>query len=377
MSKVSKVALREKLISKERLSFYLDFYPPVINPNTGKETRREGLKMYILKNPKTKLEKQQEKTIRAAAEAIRAKRQMEIYEGSYGINSKEIQTIDFLVYFHEFIGKYENGKKNTYHSWKSAYKHLHHFCNGHLNTKKLTKGFVEDYRRYLNNAISLGQNDKSLSQNTKSIYFNKFRSVVKAACQDKYLSENPTEFVKGFKAKESQKEYLTIEELTQLFETPFNDKTFVAACRFAAYTGLRHCDIKKLKWSKICHSQSLDNYLNYTQQKTGKKEILPIKKEAFEVLGERQNNDDLVFPKMGCTSSYRRKLMLWTARARITKHITFHCLRHTNATLLLAGGETIYNISKMLGHSSLRHTEVYVKMMDKAKVRAANCIPTF
>jgi integrase len=376
MSKVSKVTLREKEISKGRLSLYLDFYPPIINLQTGKPTRREYLTMYVPIKPKTVEEKKETKAIRNAAEAICAKRQMEFYKGSYGLEKNQKVSIDFLVYFTDYVKRYENGKKNTYHSWKSAYNHLNNFCDGKLNSDNLNKGFVESYRRYLKNATSLDR-DKPLSQNTKGIYFNKFCSVVKAAKQDKYLSENPTEFIKGFKAKESDKEYLTLDELKQLFTTPFDDTTFINACKFATYTGLRHCDIKKMNWSEVCLSESLGNYLNYTQQKTGKKETLPIKKEAFELLGERQNDTDLVFPKMGCTSTYRRKLMLWTARAGIKKHITFHCLRHTNATLLLANGEDIYTVSKLLGHSSLRHTQVYAKVMDKSKVKAANSFPTF
>lgn len=370
------VTLREKKISKGRLSLYLDFYPPIVNPKTGKPTRRESLGMYIPMKPKTAEEKKETKGILEEAEAVRAKRQMQIYRGSYGLEKDQKVSIDFLVYFTDYVKRYENGKLNTYQSWKSAYKHLNKFCDGKLNSDNLNKGFVESYRSYLKGATSLDR-DKPLSQNTKSIYFNKFRSVVKAACYDKYLSENPAEYVKGFKAEESNIEYLTLEELKQLFDTPFDNTTFLKTCRFATYTGLRHSDIKKLKWSEIHYSEPLGNYITFVQKKVTKHNLLPIKKEAFELLGERQNDTDLVFPKMGCTSTYRRKLMLWTARAGIKKHITFHCLRHTNATLLLANGEDIYTVSKLLGHSSLRHTQVYAKVLDKSKVKAANSFPTF
>lgn len=60
--------------------------------------------------------------------------------------------------------------------------------------------------------------------------------------------------------------------------------------------------------------------------------------------------------------------------AGITKHITFHSFRHTNATLLISAGEDIYTVSKMLGHKELRTTEIYAKVLNSKKIEAANRI---
>lgn len=61
-------------------------------------------------------------------------------------------------------------------------------------------------------------------------------------------------------------------------------------------------------------------------------------------------------------------------RAGIDKHITFHCARHTYATLQLTLGTDIYTVSKLLGHKSLKTTEVYVNIIDEKKREAANRI---
>jgi site-specific recombinase XerD len=61
----------------------------------------------------------------------------------------------------------------------------------------------------------------------------------------------------------------------------------------------------------------------------------------------------------------------------ITKHITFHSARHTNAMLLLENGADIYTVSKRLGHREIRTTEIYTKNIDKKMKEAANMISEF
>jgi site-specific recombinase XerD len=67
-------------------------------------------------------------------------------------------------------------------------------------------------------------------------------------------------------------------------------------------------------------------------------------------------------------------LSAWLKAAGITKKITFHCFRHTFATLQLTNGTDIYTVSKMLGHSNLKYTQVYAKVVDEKKDKAAQAI---
>jgi site-specific recombinase XerD len=64
----------------------------------------------------------------------------------------------------------------------------------------------------------------------------------------------------------------------------------------------------------------------------------------------------------------------WILKAGITKYITFHSMRHTNATLLLSNGVDLYTVSKMLGHRDIATTQIYAKVIDKTKREAANTI---
>ena len=64
----------------------------------------------------------------------------------------------------------------------------------------------------------------------------------------------------------------------------------------------------------------------------------------------------------------------WIKAAGITKHITFHMSRHTYATLQLANGTDIYTVSKMLGHTNVRTTQIYTKVVDEKKENAADAI---
>lgn len=107
----TQVKLRTKPISKGKMSFYLDFYPPIPHPVTGKPTRREFLNMHIQEKPKTYEEKDHNRELKALAENIRAQRQLEIMRGNYGFLANETKTDeDFIAFFAKLT---ENKKRTT------------------------------------------------------------------------------------------------------------------------------------------------------------------------------------------------------------------------------------------------------------------------
>jgi len=81
----TKVTLRQRSISKDRFSLYLDFYPPIKKGN-GKTSRRESLKIYLKKNPKTEFEKEQNKESLVLGEMIASKKQIELHRKYYLVN---------------------------------------------------------------------------------------------------------------------------------------------------------------------------------------------------------------------------------------------------------------------------------------------------
>jgi site-specific recombinase XerD len=92
---------------------------------------------------------------------------------------------------------------------------------------------------------------------------------------------------------------------------------------------------------------------------------LPTK--ALKWLPKRSNDSDKVFPGLSKEMT-RRYVHAWAKDAGITnKNVTFHVSRHTYATMLLTFGADLYTVSKLLGHTSIRHTQRYAKIVNSLK----------
>ena len=98
----------------------------------------------------------------------------------------------------------------------------------------------------------------------------------------------------------------------------------------------------------------------------------PLSQQAVKWLPERGEDDALVFPKVSDRLKLGDYLKIWMAAAGIKKKITFHCARHTFATMMLTIGADIYTTSKLMGHTSVRSTQIYAKIVDEAKDKAVN-----
>ena len=373
-----KVHLRKKSISKARYSLYLDIYPPVTNPETGRKTRRQFLGLYIKEKPKTTSDRQNNKETLQLAEQIRFKQENhlnkpEIYSGyeKEQLRIKQLGEKDFIEYYRTLAYK---RKSSNHKNWMSALKHLEQFAGDRLRFADLNERLLEDFKEYLLTTQSSKSGKALLSQNSALSYFNKIKAALKQAYKDGLLVHDLNGKVSSIKEAETNREYLTIEELNRLAETHCNNDLLKRAALFSALTGLRFSDIEKLKWQEIVFIPG-DGYLvSFRQKKTKSIESLPISEQARNLLGERGAPDESVFNGLGASYSRSKHLAQWLGAAGITKKITFHCFRHTYATLQLYNGTDIYTVSKMLGHKSLKTTQVYAKIVDKAKREAAGKI---
>ena len=180
--------------------------------------------------------------------------------------------------------------------------------------------------------------------------------------------------IDGISEPEVQREYLTLEQLQALVNTPCSIPLLKNAAIFSALTGLRFSDISKLVWSEVQYSELEGYFLQFRQKKTKGVEVLPISEQAFKLLGERKEPTEQVFKGLIYSAYLNVHLKQWILRAGITKDITFHCFRHTFATLQLSHGTDIYTVSKMLGHRELKTTQIYAKIVDDTKRKAADKI---
>jgi integrase len=374
----TKVKLREKPISGNRQSLYLDFYPPIPHPETGEPTRREFLGMYLFDKAKNPIDKQHNKETLQLAEQIRQKRENhlnkpEIYTGyeKEQLKIKERGEKNFVEYFKSLADK---RKASNHDNWVSSYNYLETFTNGNLKFSDLNEMFCNEFKEYLLTTKSNKSNKVTLSQNSALSYFNKLKAALKQAYKDGYLSTNLNASIEPVKQAETQRNFLTIEELNTLVKTECNNPLLKRAALFSALTGLRFSDIKNLVWGELEYIESNGHFIQFKQQKTKGVEMMPISEQAYSLLGERKEPTDKVFEGLTYSAYENKHLYQWIGAAGITKDITFHCFRHTFATLQLSKGTDIYTVSKMLGHRELKTTQIYAKIIDQTKREAADKI---
>lgn len=379
----TKVTLREKPISKGRKSLYLDFYPAILHPDTGKVTRREFLGLYVYEKPKTPTEKQHNTETVKIADSIRQKRENflnkpEIYSQyeKERLRIKEQGEKNFVEYFRKLANK---RKASNHDNWISALNYLEKFTGGVLRFADLNESILEDFKEYLLTTKGNKNTKTTLSQNSAVSYFNKIKATLKQAYKEGILQTDINGKVEPIKAQETRREYLTIEELNKLAKTPCNNELLKRTALFSALTGLRFSDIQKMVWSELEYIEGQGYFLNFNQKKTKGVEVLPISEQAYSFTNGSENPKEMeqqkrVFEGLEYSAYQNKHLGQWIGAAGITKDITFHCFRHTFATLQLFNGTDIYTVSKMLGHKDLKTTQVYAKIVDAAKRKAVDKI---
>jgi integrase len=282
---------------------------------------------------------------------------------------------DFIEYFKKITyTRHPNASKSIIINWERVGVLLGLFMEGKpMPFSTINVKLLEELKMYMLTAPQGGSKKGSVSQNTASTYFSIVKAGLKQAFIDEYLTVDVSEKVKNIPTKESRREVLTIEEVNKLANTPCSNNILRRASFFSILTGLRHCDIQELKWGQIVrHNDSWR--INFDQEKTDGVEYTPISDQAYELCGERRDPDRLVFEGLMNPSWINRPVKKWIEAAGITKHITFHCFRHSYATLQLTNGTDIFTVSKMLGHTNVKTTQIYAKVVDAKKEQAAKAI---
>lgn len=341
----------------------------------GSKRSYEFLKLHVYDKPKNNIEKEHNKETLKLAEAIKAQKILDNQSMAHGFVSSVRSKVGFLVYFKEMVDKKYDSTGN-HGNWLSTYRHLVDFQNGKdIPLERVDDRFLESFKDYLLQCKTRKSNrDIRLNQNSIQSYFNKIRAALREAYNHRMIKENPALRVKSVKSAETHREFLTFEELQQLANTPFEMENFKTAFLFSALTGLRWSDIKALKWENIQHTEN-GWALKFTQKKTKGAEILPIPEQAVKLLGVARKPEQEVIPDLIYSAWNNIKLREWVISSGIKKKITFHCARHSFATIQLSMNTDIYTVSKLLGHRHLKTTEIYAKVIDKKKIDAALRIP--
>lgn len=316
------------------------------------------------------------------ADKVRALRQQE-YDTAVVYSDREQEMIaqnermeqDFIAYFNSIIYKvHPNSSNSIIVNWTRVGKLLSIFSEGKpIPFRKINVKLLEDLKLFMLTAPQGGNKKGTLSQNSAATYFSIVKAGLHRAFIDEYLTVDIAAKVKGIPELKVKRETLTLEEAELLAQTPCENEVLKRAFFFAILTGIRLCDIHELTWGEI-QKTSTGWRVDFTQRKTHVVDYLPINEQAYSLCGEPGEHDQQIFAGLTGSSWISRPLKKWIAASGIKKHITFHCSRHTFATLQLENGTDIFVVKGMLGHTNVKTTQIYAHIVDKSKRNAAEAL---
>lgn len=370
------IRIRQKELANGNISLYLDIY-------IGGKRKYEFLKLYLIPE-NSREDKEKNRQTMQLANSIKSKRIVEYQNGEFGFKSNYKLDALFFDYYRAMCEK-RHGNPESRGNWGNWYSCLHHLMkyekNERITFADITPEWVQGFRDYLDNeAVAWSHDyrkkikDKPLARNSKLSYFNKLRACLNQAFEDRIIPINPCRGVERFRPEEGTRMYLTIDEVRLLAQTDCEYPRIKDAFLFSCMTGLRRSDILRLKWGDI-HKQGDFTRIIFRQKKTEGQEYLDITPQAAQLMGDPKGINDPIFEDIHSPSCTNKAVQEWVLNAGIHKKISFHCARHTFATMMLDLGTDIYTVSKLLGHRDLSTTQIYVKVLDKNKQKAVSNIP--
>lgn len=369
------VRIREKRLNDGNVSLYLDMY------YMGAR-KKEGLKLYLVPEVNAAAKLQNRNTLKLA-EQIKAERILDIQQHGL-VNWENVKkgrmTLSALV---EKYTKDENGltpasMRSKRNAQARVEQYLLYIGKPNLALKEVDKDFCKGFIAFLK-TCTFNNGKKTLGSTTCRIFMNRLAAALNMAVREGLIDNNPFKLLDAKEKpqkKSAMREFLTIEELRTLIATPCRYEIVKKAFLFSCFTGLRYSDMMALKWNEIHKAADGKTlYIEHEQVKTKNMVTIPLSNEALKWMPRKSKGDERVFHQLRITST-KVEVVLgeWMQEAGIQKHITYHCSRHTAATLLLTLGADLYTVSKILGHRSIRMTEVYAKIVDKKKIETMNLV---
>ncbi|MBC6385566.1 site-specific integrase [Proteus mirabilis] len=368
--------------SKGLQQLRLVYYYGVVEGEDGKKRAKrdyEPLELYLYENPKTQAERQHNKEMLRQAEAARSARLVESHSNKFQLEDRVKLASSFYDYYDKLTASKESGSSSNYSIWISAGKHLRSYHGrAELTFEEIDKKFLEGFRKYLLEE-PLTKSQSKLAKNTASSYFNKVRAALNEAFREGIIRDNPVQRVKSVKAENTQRTYLTLDEVRAMTKAECRYDVLKRAFLFSCTTGLRWSDIQKLTWKEIEEFQDGHYRIIFKQAKllnAGNSLVyLDLPDSAVKLMGERQDKAERVFKGLKYSSYTNVALLHWAMLAGVQKHVTFHVGRHTFAVAQLNRGVDIYSLSRLLGHSELRTTEIYADILESRRVTAMRGFP--
>lgn len=369
------VRIREKRLNDGNVSLYLDMY------YMGAR-KKEGLKLYLIPEVNAAAKLQNRNTLKLA-EQIKAERILDIQQhGLVNWESVKKGRMTLAAWVEKYT-KDENGltpasMRSKRNAQARVEQYLLYIGKPNLALKEVDKDFCKGFIAFLK-TCTFNNGKKTLGSTTCRIFMNRLAAALNMAVREGLIDNNPFKLLDAKEKpqkKSAIREFLTIEELRTLIATPCRYEIVKKAFLFSCFTGLRYSDMMALKWNEIHKAADGKTlYIEHEQVKTKNMVTIPLSNEALKWMPRKSKGDERVFHQLRITSTTVEVVLgEWMQEAGIQKHITYHCSRHTAATLLLTLGADLYTVSKILGHQSIRMTEVYAKIVDKKKIETMNLV---
>ena len=384
--------LGAKLLSDGRESLFLDFYFgfTMVYSSTQdkmvpkKQKRRESLNLYLWHSPRTPQQRQENKETLALADKIRRNRANDLAEPEKKV---ELQTkkadVNFLDYMQEYVDNYSKADVRVIQMALNRFKNFlrdtpeYSTFAGFIKPNQIDCDMIEAFTEYLQHT--------STGEGAKTIY-QRFKKVIRYAVANDVMRKNPCINKQGqnitIKVDDGAliKDVLSPEEIKMMIDTHYPKENLQVrnAFLFSLNTGMRWCDVRDLTFGQFDFTNKTFAYnQNKTKGHSTKSNVsLPLTDTLLGLMGEQpeaRGKDELVFGLPSHTMALKA-LRRWTKFAGIDKHITFHCARHSFGTNMASTaaqkGFSIRLVQDMLGHSSLRYTERYTRVVDEQKKQA-------
>ncbi len=349
------VKIREKLLKNGRSSLFLDWHD-----GTGKR-KKEYTGLYKFVEPSNRFEKEHNKEIAVQIEVLRAERTRQFFAGDIdmALEKRKLKNQDFVEYFSNYVDNY---KQKDIKVMRAALNHFIKFCPPPLSAKDVDEKLCRDFKDYLK---------EQLNRESQSSYFARFKKVLAEAVREKVFTVSPAINIKNTQKSQSiPKDILSIEDIQKLASAECGNLEVKRAFLFACYTGLRFCDVEALKWKNIKGSTMI-----VSQLKTERQVSVNLNQVARQLLGESNKAEENVF-RLPSSTGTNKVIGYWVKRAGIDKHITFHCARHSFGTNLMMYDGNISTVASLLGHTSWKHTQKYVRAVESLKEEAVNKLPS-
>ncbi len=278
--------------------------------------------------------------------------------------------VTFTVFAKEYV-KHSDRRQSTKDNLITTINVLQEFRPG-LDFKDITYTFLKDFETYLR--------EKGNGVNTVAKHLRQLRTLVNEAINQGYIHADAYPFRKfKIKQEKGRHEFLTPDELRKLENLEVEDNKLrhvLDAFLFCCYVGLRFSDFCQLTPANFIRVNG-QKWLHFKSIKTGIELRLPLhllfEGKALTILDRYKIEE---FASLGCNSDVNKYLAQIAGMARIKKHITYHTARHTCATLLIHQGVPITTVQKLLGHTSVKTTEIYSEVLSSTILRDLKAVKT-